>query len=66
LGTNSPNTIDTEVAISSASTNATPSDRSSGRPSAVSTGRIRRAISGSARYPVINVVIEMPTCAPES
>ena len=64
--TNSPNTIDTEVAISSASASASPSATSRVIDIAVNAGCSRRASSGSARYPVISVVIEMPTWAPDS
>ena len=38
----------------------------SGRPSAVSARSMSRATTGSARYPVASVVIEMPSCAPDS
>jgi len=64
--TSSPNTIDTEVAISRARPSAVPSATCLGTPISVSTGANRRASSGSARYPVTSVVIEMPICAPES
>ena len=46
--TSSPNTIDTEVAISSASASAIPSNQCAGTLAAVSTGCSSRAISGSA------------------
>ena len=47
--TSSPNTIDTEVAISSASASAGPSAQCPGSAIAISSGRSSRAISGSAR-----------------
>jgi hypothetical protein len=47
--TSSPNTIDTDVAINSASTNARPLERSWDNDIAVKTGSSSRATSGSAR-----------------
>ena len=47
--TSSPNTIDTDVAINRASTNAVPSTQRPGTDIAVISGRSDRAISGSAR-----------------
>lgn len=66
LGTSSPKTIDREVATTRASSSATPAAVPSGRPSSSSGGRSHRASTGSARYPVASVVIEMPNCAPDS
>ena len=47
--TSSPNTIDTDVAINSASTNARPPETSGDNDVAVKTGSSRCATSGSAR-----------------
>ena len=66
LGINSPNTIDSEVANRIARTSEVPGTARAGNPIASSAGTSSRESTGSARKPVASVVIEIPSCAPES
>jgi hypothetical protein len=66
FGTSSPNTMDSEVASSSAMVSASGATTPCGRPVASNGGSIRFAIAGSAMYPVIKVVMVMPSWAPDS
>ena len=66
FGTSSPKTIDSEVAIAMANTSANPPENRAATPIASRPGWMSLATTGSARKPVTSVVIEMPTCAPDS
>ena len=66
LGTSSPTTIVTAVAISRPRASEIPDTAESGTPSAASGATRREAMAGSARKPMARFVTVIPSCAPES